>query len=72
MWGPGLSHTLSCMNSFLVYPAVQEHMNDMRRQAAEARIARAARPARNRRIKLGALIPGRRAPKPLGKPATVR
>ena len=57
------------MNSFLTYAAANEHLNDLRRQAAEARVAREARPTRERRrFVLGVLRSGRRAPKPLGQP----
>ena len=58
------------MNSFLVYGAMNEHLNDLRRQAAEARKLREARPARERRrLVLHVLRSGRRAPKPLVRPA---
>jgi hypothetical protein len=57
------------MNSFITYRYMNEHLNDMRRQAAEARRLRELRPTRERRrFVLHVLRSGRRAPKPLGTP----
>jgi hypothetical protein len=61
------------MNSFLTYAAATEHVNDLRRQAAEASLAREARPPRQRRRRLLTVLrSARRLPQPVGEPVTIR
>jgi len=57
------------MNSFLTYAAATEHVNDLRRQAAAARVVSEARSERQRRRRiLPVLRSGRRASQPVIEP----